>query len=124
MSDVPIADHAILSDCHAAALVTTDGSVDWLCCPRFDSPSIFGRLLDHTAGHWAIRPSGAFTSTRRYIDRTLVLETTFRTATGTMTLTDTLAMGPDNLGHALGRGAPHLLIRSLTGMDGEVDVDR
>src|SRR5689334_5906849 len=112
MSDVQIADHAILSDCHAAALVTAEGSVDWMCCPRFDSPSIFGRLLDDAAGHWSIRPADAHTSTRRYLDRTLVLETTFHTPTGTMTLTDTLAMGPDNRGHALGRGAPRLLIRS------------
>jgi GH15 family glucan-1,4-alpha-glucosidase len=123
MSDRPIADHAILSDCHAAALVTSDGSVDWLCCPRFDSPSVFGRLLDDSAGHWSIRPVDPHTSTRRYLDRTLVLETTFRTATGTMILTDTLSMGPDNRGHALGHGAPRLLVRSLSGVDGEVDVE-
>ena len=123
MSDVPISAHALLSDCHTAALVTPDGSVDWLCCPRFDSPSVFGRLLDDRAGHWSIRPSEAYTSTRRYLDQTLVLETTFRVASGTMTLTDTLAMGADNRGHALGRGAPHLLIRSVTAVTGAVDVE-
>jgi GH15 family glucan-1,4-alpha-glucosidase len=123
MSNVPIADHAILSDCHAAALVTSDGTVDWLCSPRFDSSSIFAALLDDSAGHWSIRPAGTFTTSRRYIDRTLVLETTFHTATGTMTLTDALAMGPVNRGHDLGRGPRRLLIRSLAGLDGEVDVE-
>src|SRR3954470_2219849 len=123
MSNVAIAAHAMLSDCHSAALVTSDGSVDWLCFPRFDSPSVFGRLLDDAAGHWSIRPAGEDTSTRRYLDRTLVIETTFRTPTGTAVLTDALATGPDNRGHALGRGAPHLLIRSVTGVEGGVDVE-
>jgi GH15 family glucan-1,4-alpha-glucosidase len=123
MSSVPISAHALLSDCHSAALVTTDGSVDWLCFPRFDSPSVFGRLLDDAAGHWSIRPAGKYAGSRRYVDRTLVLETTFRTATGTVTVTDALAMGADNRGHALGRSVPHLLIRSVTGVDGDVDVE-
>src|SRR3954466_13079504 len=104
MSTVPIAAHALLSDCHSAALVTVDGSVDWLCFPRFDSPSVFGRLLDDAAGHWSIRPAGAYTSSRRYVDRTLVLETAFRTATGRVTLTDAMATGAHNRGHALGTG--------------------
>jgi GH15 family glucan-1,4-alpha-glucosidase len=123
MSSVPIAAHALLSDCHSAALVTVDGSVDWLCFPRFDSPSVFARLLDDTAGHWSIRPAGDYSASRRYLDRTLVLETTFRTPTGTIVLTDTLAMGADNRGHALGKGAPHLLIRSVNCVEGEVDVE-
>ncbi len=123
MSSVPISAHALVSDCHSAALVTADGSVDWLCFPRFDSPSVFGRLLDDAAGHWSIRPAGEHAGTRRYVDRTLVLETTFRTPTGTVTVTDALAVGADNRGNALGRGAPHLLIRSVTGVDGEVEVE-
>jgi GH15 family glucan-1,4-alpha-glucosidase len=123
MSSVPISAHALVSDCHAAALITADGSVDWLCCPRFDSPSVFGRLLDDAAGHWSIRPAGAYTGTRRYADRTLVLETTFRTPTGTVTVTDALAMGAGNRGHSLGRGAPRLLIRSVTAVDGEVELE-
>jgi GH15 family glucan-1,4-alpha-glucosidase len=97
--------------------------VDWLCFPRFDSPSVFGRLLDDEAGHWSIRPAGEYTNSRRYVDRTLVLETAFRTATGALRLTDGLAMGAENRGHALGRGAPHLLIRSLTCVAGDVEVD-
>ena len=80
MSTVAIAAHALLSDCHSAAPGHRDGSVDWLCFPRFDSPSVFGRLLDDEAGHWSIRPAGRWTGARRYLDRTLVLETTFTTA--------------------------------------------
>ena len=81
----PIADYALLSDCHSAALVSRSGSVDWLCFPRFDSPAVFGRLLDPAAGHWSIAPVGEYQVTRRYLERTLVLETTFTTATGSVT---------------------------------------
>ena len=123
MSDVPIGGHALLSDCHSAALVTAAGSVDWLCFPRFDSPSIFGRLLDEAAGHWSVRPAGKYAATRGYVDGTLVLETTFRTSAGTVVVTDALATGADNRGHELGRGAPHLLIRSVVCVDGECDVE-
>ncbi len=123
MSGVPISAHALVSDCHSAGLITADGSVDWLCFPRFDSPSVFGRLLDDAAGHWSIRPAGERAASRRYLDRTLVLETTFRTPSGTVTVTDALAMGADNRGHALGRGAPHLLIRTVSGVDGEVEIE-
>ena len=54
MSNVPIADYALLSDCRSAALVSRAGSVDWLCFPRFDGPAVFARLLDNQAGHWSI----------------------------------------------------------------------
>ena len=92
MSETSIGDYALLSDRHSAALVSRDGSVDWLCCPRFDSPSVFGALLDRRAGHWSIRPSGAYTVTRRYIEPTMVLETRFETPTGVLVLTDALAV--------------------------------
>jgi alpha,alpha-trehalase len=80
MSNTAISDHALLSDRHSSALVDRSGSVEWLNFPRFDSPSVFGRLLSPDAGHWSITPSGDWTSARRYLDRTLVLETTFTTA--------------------------------------------
>jgi len=54
MSQVPIAEYALLSDCRSAALINRAGSVDWLCFPRFDGPSVFARLLDEQAGHWSI----------------------------------------------------------------------
>ncbi len=123
MSNTPIGNHALLSDCHSSALVDTDGSVEWLTFPRFDSPSVMGRLLDERAGHWSIRPAGEYETSRRYVEQTMVLETTFSTREGTMVLTDALAMGPDNEGHGLGRNAPHILIRTVTCTSGEVEVD-
>ena len=123
MSGTPIGNHALLSDCHSSALVDTDGSVEWLTFPRFDSPSVIARLLDDRAGHWSIRPAAAFGSSRRYVDRTMVLETTFRTETGTVVLTDALAVGPGSEGHDLGKHVPHVLVRRLACMSGEVDVE-
>jgi GH15 family glucan-1,4-alpha-glucosidase len=123
MSAIPIADYALLSDRHSAALVSRAGSIDWLCFPRFDSPSIFGRLLGDEAGHWSILATGATQVTRRYLDRTMVLETTFSTPTGTLAITDTLAMGDGNRGHELGKDAPHLLLRRATCIEGEVDLE-
>src|SRR3954463_10695809 len=106
-ASVPIADYALLSDCSSAALVSREGSIDWLCLPRFDSPAVFSRLLDPGAGHWSIRPAGGFEAQRRYLPGTLVLETTFTTPTGTLRLTDALAFAYGQRGHALGLGAPH-----------------
>ncbi len=122
MSSTPIADHALLSDCRSAALVSRDGSVEWLCFPRFDSPSVFARLLDDQAGHWSIRPVGEYQVTRRYLDQTMVLETTFATADGSVTLVDALALGADDRGHSLGRGAPSLLLRHVQGVTGRVEL--
>ena len=113
MSNLPIAEYSLLSDCHSAALVHRDGSVDWLCFPRFDSPSVFGRLLDASAGHWSIRPTGEAEVTRRYLPETMVLETTFRTATGTAVLVDALAVGRNERGHELGADAPSALLRRV-----------
>jgi GH15 family glucan-1,4-alpha-glucosidase len=122
MTATPISDYALLSDRHSAALVSRHGSVDWLCFPRFDSASIFGRLLGDEAGHWSVRATGAIEVTRRYLDRTMVLETTHRTPTGTLTVIDALATGEGNRGHDLGKDAPHLLLREATCTDGYVDA--
>src|SRR4051812_34250261 len=124
MSSTPIADHALLSDCHSSALVDKAGSVEWLTFPRFDSPAVMARLLDESCGHWAIRPTGDFSASRRYVDETLVLETTFGCSSGTVVLRDALAMGRENQGrHGLGRDVPHVLVRSLECVEGEVEVE-
>ena len=123
MDSLPIGEYAMLSDCRSAALVSRAGSVDWLCFPRFDGPSVFGRLLDPAGGHFAIRPASEFRVSRRYVDQTLVLETTFTTASGTAVLTDALAVGPDERGHQLGAHSPGMLLRSLTCTDGELQAE-
>jgi alpha,alpha-trehalase len=122
MSSTPIADHAFLSDRHSCALVDRAGSVEWLCFPRFDGPSVFARLLDDDAGHWQVQPDGNWTATRRYAGRTLALETTFRTADGELVLTDALGLGPDNDGHRIGVDVPHVLVRRLACTSGQIDV--
>ncbi len=109
----PIADYALLSDCHRAALVSRAGSVDWLCAPRFDSPAVFGRLLDTGAGHWTIQPAGAHDVERQYAEGSLVLRTTFQADKGEATLTDALATGPNERGHELGVEAPAVLLRRV-----------
>jgi GH15 family glucan-1,4-alpha-glucosidase len=123
MSRTAIGDHALLSDRHSSALVDSAGSVEWLSFPRFDSPSVFGRLLGADAGHWQIRPVEDAPVTRRYVDSSLVLETTFHARTGTLVLTDLLALGPDNGGHRLGQNVPHLLVRRVACTEGTVEVE-
>jgi GH15 family glucan-1,4-alpha-glucosidase len=122
MSTTPIADYALLSDRHSAALVSRDGSIDWLCFPRFDSPSVFARLLGVEAGHWSLRATNAAHVARRYLDRTMALETTFSAPSGTVAITDVLAMGEGNRGHELGNDAPHLLLRRAVCVEGEVEL--
>jgi GH15 family glucan-1,4-alpha-glucosidase len=78
----PIADYGLLSDCNSAALVDRDGSISWLCLPRYDSPALFARILDPSAGHWSIAPVESYRGERRYLPGTLVLETIFATETG------------------------------------------
>jgi hypothetical protein len=123
MPSTPIADYALLSDRRTAALVSRAGSVDWLCAPRFDSPAVFARLLDDDAGHFAVHPTDpAADVVRRYVDETMVLETTWTTATGTIVLLDALATGPAADPHALGAAAPRLLVRALECTAGEVEI--
>jgi GH15 family glucan-1,4-alpha-glucosidase len=107
-----IEDYALLGDLHTAALVSTAGSVDWLCLPRFDSPAVFAALLhNHEAGHWTLAPAGASTCTaRRYAGNTLVLRTDWVTTGGAVRVID--FMPPR-------AGTPHL-IRIAVGLTGQV----
>jgi GH15 family glucan-1,4-alpha-glucosidase len=123
VSSLPIADHAMLSDRHSAALVTRDGSVVWLCFPRFDSESVFASLLDDDAGHWAIGPAGAATSTREYMEGTMVLRTTFHTDGGTLELIDALDLGDSSDPHRMGENASHTLLRGVRCTSGRVTVE-
>ncbi len=85
----PIADYALIGDCEGAALISADGSIDWLCLPHFDSPAWLLKLLDaDKGGYCAVRPDTSFTHTRRYLPDTNLLETTLRTETGRLTVLD------------------------------------
>jgi alpha,alpha-trehalase len=119
----PVANYGLLADCNSAALVDRDGSIDWLCLPRYDSDAVFARLLDPDAGHWSIRPTAPYRAERRYLPSTLVVETTFTTDTGQVRLTDAMAFAEAQRGHDLGYDAPHELIRSVEGVAGEVELE-
>ena len=115
-----IGDYAFLSDCHSAALVNREGSVDWWCVPRFDSPSVFGRLLGADAGHWSLCPDGAFEAERHYVADSLVLRTVFKTCAGEVTVSDALGLELGARGHEIGKRSPHVLLRSVEGNRGDV----
>jgi alpha,alpha-trehalase len=123
MDSLPIGDYALLSDCRSAALVSSHGSVDWLCCPRFDGPSVFCRLLDPAGGHFAIHPAGEFRASRRYLDQTMVLETAFTAQSGAAVLTDAMVIGRNERGHELGVGSPGMLARRITCTGGEIEME-
>ncbi|MDT5110745.1 MAG: alpha,alpha-trehalase, partial [Mycobacterium sp.] len=91
----PIADYAFLSDCENTCLISSAGSVEWLCVPRPDSPSVFGAILDRSAGHFRLGPYGvSVPAARRYLPGSLILETTWQTNTGWLIVRDALVMGP------------------------------
>ena len=127
----PIADYGFLSNCEQNCLVAPDGSVEWLCLPRPDSPSVFGALLDRAAGLFRFGPGNTLVPQhRRYVPGTMVLETTWQTPTGWMVVQDFLAMGP--VQHEGRRpeyhrapadfGAVGALIRIATCISGRVEV--
>ena len=118
----PIASYGLLADCNSAALVSSNGSIDWLCCPRYDSPSVFARLLDPEGGHWSIHPADQWTSKRRYEPGTLVIATEYATPTGTIRVVDALAFASGQRGHELGLNSPHEIVRLVEGVNGEIDV--
>jgi GH15 family glucan-1,4-alpha-glucosidase len=113
----PIRDYGYIADCHTSALVSNSGSIDWCCMPRVDSKSCFGRLLDWDAGGYCrITPVEPCTGSRRYLPDTLVLETTFRTATGEARLLDCFTMRSGGALHPYRQ-----LLRVLDGIRGRVD---
>ncbi|MEX0802541.1 MAG: glycoside hydrolase family 15 protein [Candidatus Binatia bacterium] len=118
----PISDYAIIGDCRSAALVSRDGSMDWLCWPRFDSPSIFGALLDPQAGRWRIAPTAPFKTERRYVGETNVLETRFKTETGSLLLTDLMPVASDEEKDKL-LVPEHEILRFVQCEKGEVEME-
>jgi GH15 family glucan-1,4-alpha-glucosidase len=120
----PIADYALLSDCHSAALVSRDGSIDWCCFHRFDARPVFARLLDWSGGgHFRIAPAGPYDVSRRYLPATNVLETRYVTPSGVLTVVDCLAV---RRGAAAGDAAQtrshHQLLRLVRCEAGQVEV--
>jgi GH15 family glucan-1,4-alpha-glucosidase len=91
----PIADYGFLSDCQTCALVAPSGNVEWLCLPRFDSPSVFGAIIDRDAGMFRLGPDGVgVPAARRYLPGTMVLETSWGTRGGWIIVRDVLLIGP------------------------------
>src|SRR5262245_56309758 len=131
-SFTPIEDYAFLSDCHTGALVCPHGSVDWLCVPRFDAPSVFGTLLDRGAGSFRFGPFGINVPTARaYEPGTNVLVTTWHTPSGGVAVRDALAVGPRDGDDTVtphtrppaDSDAGHMLVRTARCMGGKVEVD-
>jgi GH15 family glucan-1,4-alpha-glucosidase len=119
----PIGDYAVIGDCRSAALIARDGSLDWLCLPRFDSPAVFAALLDRRdGGSFSVRPIGAFASSRRYVGDTNVLETTFRTGTGTLRLLDLMPVATE-AEKRRELWPNHQVLRRLECLDGAVEVE-
>jgi GH15 family glucan-1,4-alpha-glucosidase len=109
----PIEDYAMIGDRHTAALVGSNGSIDWLCVPRFDSTACFAALLgDEGNGRWQLCPVGDYEVSRAYVDNSAALQTTFTTDTGVVTLLDVMPTGDDRID----------LVRRVTGVRGRVRI--
>ena len=128
----PIADYGFLSDCHTGALVAPDGAIDWLCVPRFDSPSVFGSLLDRGGGAFRLGPFGInVPSARFYEPGTNVLVTTWKTPTGWAQVRDALTMGPQqgedtitpHTRPPVDDDADHMLVRTVVCIDGHLEIE-
>jgi GH15 family glucan-1,4-alpha-glucosidase len=127
-----IADYGFLSDCHTGALVSSEGSIEWMCLPHFDSPSVFGALLDRGAGSWRVGPYGIYVPAgRRYVPGTNLIETTWMTQQGWLRVIDGLTIGEwhdnkEGSSHTrppTDHDADHLLVRLIECVQGEVQVE-
>jgi GH15 family glucan-1,4-alpha-glucosidase len=129
----PVADYGFLSDCETCALVAPTGNVEWLCLPRFDSPSVFGAMLDRGAGMFRLGPDGVnVPAARRYLPGTMVLETSWGTRGGWVIVRDLLLMGPwhheQDRSHSHRRSptdydADHVLLRLVRCVNGQVQMN-
>ena len=128
----PIADYAFLSDCHTGALIAPDGTIDWLCIPRFDSPSVFGALLDRGAGTFRLGPFGInVPSGRAYEPGTNTLLTVWKASSGWATVHDALTMGPRRGEDTItphtrpptDEDADHMLVRTVKCIEGSIEIE-
>jgi GH15 family glucan-1,4-alpha-glucosidase len=128
----PIAEYGFLSNCHTGALVAPDGAIDWLCVPRFDSPSVFGALLDRGAGTFRLGPFGInVPSGRTWEPGTNTLTTGWKTPSGWAIVRDALTMGPRRGEDTItthtrpptDEDAEHVLVRTIACIDGTVEVE-
>ena len=133
MSDFPpIAEYAFLSDCENNCLIAPGGSVEWLCLPRPDSPSVFGALLDRSAGSFRFGPADTMVPhQRRYVPGTMVLETTWHTPTGWLVVQDLMVIRgatdgtrrPDYRRAPTDSVASGVLLRTATCLSGKVEIE-
>jgi alpha,alpha-trehalase len=128
----PIADYAFLSDCHTGALLAPNGTIEWLCVPRFDAPSVFGALLDRGAGGFRLGPYGmTVPGARRYEPGTNIVETTWMTPSGWLVVRDALTIGPwkdssDPMSHTrppTDTDADRVLVRTIECIQGSVQIE-
>jgi GH15 family glucan-1,4-alpha-glucosidase len=117
----PIHDYALIGDCRAGALVSSKGSIDWLCLPRFDSPSFFNRLLDwEHGGYCAVQPTSIFRTRRFYHPNTAVLTTEFETDEGRAQLTDLMPVAADG-GESATLFPLRQVLRHIQGLEGKIE---
>ncbi len=128
----PIADYGFISDCHTGALVSSDGSIEWMCLPHFDSPSVFASMLDRGAGSWRLGPYGVYVPAgRRYIPGTNIIETTWMGPQGWLRVIEALTIGAwheNRQGSSHTRpptdyDADHLLVRVVECIQGQAQVE-
>src|SRR4051812_37470849 len=120
-----IADYAVIGDSRSAALIANNGAVEWLCWPRFDSPSVFAALLDrHRGGTWRIspRPENILRTRRTYVEHSNVLRTTFQCRTGTVTLTDLMPVSSERGKRSI-LTPDHELLRQVECVAGDVEME-
>jgi GH15 family glucan-1,4-alpha-glucosidase len=119
----PIQDYGIIGDCRSAALISRRGSLEWLCWPRFDSPSIFAALLDRDrGGFWSISPVGEYKTSRRYVGNSNVLETCFESESGAATLTDLMPVASEEHKRAF-LWPTHEVLRQVRCTSGSIEIE-
>jgi GH15 family glucan-1,4-alpha-glucosidase len=129
----PIKEYGFLSDCHTGALVAPDGTIEWLCVPRFDAPSIFGSVLDRGAGGFRLGPYGiGVPGARRYEPGTNILETTWMTPAGWAVVREALCIGPwrsvedqvtPHTRPPVDHDASHVLVRTIECVQGHINAE-